>query len=134
MVAPCCRGTKRFHKELSKLKKKYSNIVTDIRNEFKDKTFIDLFNSNYRLQDAGNYRLIKRRVSNSHNQTGKSGGYRVYYIANLVEEKITFLTIYPKSNKMGTDNLSKNILKEILQEFKLEHAEKSFVEIDFEKI
>ncbi|WGQ15584.1 hypothetical protein [Sphingobacterium faecium] len=134
MDESCCRSTSRFRSELSKLRKKYENIEDDIKAEFHSVPFIDLFNWNYRLQDAGNYRLIKRRISNSHNQTGKSGGFRIYYIANLVEEKVTFLTIYPKSNNMGKDNLKKEILKQILSEFKKENSEKVLADINFEKI
>ena len=134
MISSSCRCTSRFSKELSKLRKKYKNIVDDIKSEFQGKTFIDLFNRNYRIQDAGNYRVIKHRVANSHNQSGKSGGYRIYYIANLVEEKITFLTIYPKSNNLGKENLDKNSLRAIINEYKEENSEKTLVEIDFEKI
>lgn len=39
--------------------KHYPEVIKDIKREFNDVTFIDLFNRNYRLQDAGNFRLIK---------------------------------------------------------------------------
>jgi len=134
MTTSCCRGTKRFYKELTKLKKSYPNVLDDLKSEFKDISFIDLFNRNYRLQDAGNQRLIKHRVVNSHNQSGKSGGFRVYYIANLPEEKVTFLTIYPKSNKHGKENLDKSALRKIINEYKAENNSKSFLTLDFEEI
>ncbi|MGN5953726.1 hypothetical protein ACP6L2_03835 [Sphingobacterium lactis] len=134
MENSCCRGTKRFYKELIKLKKSYPSILLDLKSEFKGYTFIDLFNRNYKLQDAGSQRLIKHRVSNSYNRSGKSGGFRVYYIANLPEEKVTFLTIYPKSNKYGKENLDKNALREIINEYKAENSSKSFVTLDFEEI
>lgn len=134
MQVSCCRGTKRFFKDLAKLKKKYKNIVDDIKTEFNEKSFLDLFNRNYRLQDGGNYRLIKHRLANSHNQTGKSGGYRIYYVANRAEQKVTFLTIYPKSNTYGKDNLSKEELKNVLGEFAAENKSKILSDINFEEI
>ncbi|MGO1597711.1 MAG: hypothetical protein ACTHXT_12930 [Sphingobacterium sp.] len=134
MKVSYCRGTKKFYKDLNKLKKKYKNIVEDIKSEFCDKAFTDLFNRNYKLQDAGNYRLIKYRISNSHNQTGKSGGYRIYYIANLTEQKVTFLTIYPKSNSHGKENLSKDELKVILADYKSENKSRILSDINFEEI
>lgn len=129
-----CRGTKRFYRELAKLRKSYPTVLEDLKSEFKGILFIDLFNRNYRLQDAGNQRLIKHRVANSHNQSGKSGGFRVYYIANLPEEKVTFLTIYPKSNKQGKENLDKSAVREIINEYKEEKSAKSFVTLNFEEI
>lgn len=120
----CC-GISRYHEALKKLSKAYPDIKSDVVNHFKGMSFNDIFGLNYRIQDAGNYRLLKVRIANSYNQSGKSGGFRIYLIANLSEQHVTFLTIYPKTNKGGKDNLDKNDLRDIIAEYKKEKKDAS---------
>ncbi|MNK26451.1 hypothetical protein D3C87_447880 [compost metagenome] len=113
----CC-GIERYHNDIKKLKKSYPNIENDVREEFRGKTFEHIFELKQKLSNSGICRLLKVRVANSKNEnSGKSGGFRVYLMANLSEQHVTFLTIYPKTNKGGKDNLDKNDLRDIIAEY-----------------
>lgn len=125
----CC-GITRYHNDIKKLKRSYPDIENDLRDRFEGLSFDEIFELSYRLHDSGISRIIKVRISNSHNQSGKSSGFRLYLIANSTENHVTFLTIYPKSNKGGKENLSPNELKEIITEFQAEKKKALLQEFD----
>ncbi|WP_343566333.1 hypothetical protein [Sphingobacterium sp.] len=120
----CC-GIERYHNDIKKLKKSYPNIEKDVRDEFKGMTFDHIFELKQKLSDSGISRVLKVRIANSHNQSGKSGGFRLYLLANVKEQHVTFLTIYPKTNKGGRSNLDKNEVKELIAEYNKEKKDAS---------
>ena len=92
-----------FLKEAKQLSKKYKGFKNDLRiavNEIQ----------NQELGTSLGKGLYKKRVKNSSNNIGKSGGFRVI-VYRIKNNKIILMSVYSKSQK---DNISSLELQNIL--------------------
>lgn len=94
-----------FKKSLKKLKKRYINIEKDV-DEFIDN--IDTLNNLGTSLGGGVYKV---RLANSDANRGKSGGYRLLTYLQIIDNKITLIYIYSKSD---LENLSEQELDEMI--------------------
>ncbi|NYT28345.1 MAG: type II toxin-antitoxin system RelE/ParE family toxin [Candidatus Thiodubiliella endoseptemdiera] len=92
-----------FLKEAKQLSKKYKSFKSDLRCAVEEI-------QNKELGTSLGKGLYKKRVKNSSNNAGKSGGFRViiYHIKN---SKIVLMSVYSKSQK---DSVSSSELQSIL--------------------
>lgn len=105
-------------KRLSQKKKQqYHTCFDDICDELRAKTVVELVDNNNQLNKKNDTCLIKMRVANTARREGQSGGFRVIAFADIVNDKITLLEIFPKTGKYRKDNLSDQELKEVLNVF-----------------
>ena len=92
-----------FLKEAKQLSKKYQNFKSDLQIAVKE----------IQKQNLGTpigKGLYKKRVKNSSNKSGKSGGFRVI-IYQIKDDKVVLLSVYSKTQK---NNISSTELKSIL--------------------
>ena len=105
--------SRRFFKDLKKLRKKFYKIEEDL-----DALFSLLRKGSIvgnMIRDLGDLEIYKARVRNISGDSGKSGGFRVIYyvkIKNDDESDIVALAIYSKSQRT---NISKKEIVEILE-------------------
>jgi mRNA-degrading endonuclease RelE of RelBE toxin-antitoxin system len=97
--------TKRFKKDLKKLFKKNKHIKEDIS------LLIETLKTNPKSGTALGKSCYKIRVKDSSNKKGKSGGYRIITYLIEIDETLTLLTIYSKSERT---TISDNEINEIL--------------------
>ncbi|SMM98497.1 hypothetical protein SPONN_2437 [uncultured Candidatus Thioglobus sp.] len=93
-----------FLKEAKQLSKKYQNFKSDLQlaiQEIKNKN----------LGTPLGRGMYKKRVKNSSNKSGKSGGFRMI-IYQIKSEKIVLMSVYSKTQKT---NISSATLKSILE-------------------
>ncbi len=93
-----------FLKEAKQLSKKYKGFKSDLQIAVKE-----IQNKNLgTLLGKG---LYKKRVKNSANKSGKSGGFRMI-IYQITHDKIVLMSVYSKTQK---DNISSADLQSILR-------------------
>jgi hypothetical protein len=102
-----------FKVEFEKLKKKnsYSSIEGDIIAYFFGKEIAQLM-SGTRLNNSDDTPYIKKRLNGS-------GGFRIYFLLVIKDEKIYLMFLHPKTGSLGYENItdeSKALLyKKVLQ-------------------
>jgi hypothetical protein len=105
-----------FKIQLEKLKKKnsYATIENDIIDYFFNKGVHQL-TSGTRLNNSNDIPYIKKRINGS-------GGYRVYFLLVIKDEKLYLMFLHPKTGSLGYDNItdeSKALLyKKVLESIK----------------
>jgi hypothetical protein len=105
-----------FKVQFEKLKKKnsYSSIEADIIEYFFDKE-IHLLSSGTRLNNSDDTPYIKKRLNGS-------GGFRIYFLLVIKDEKIYLMFLHPKTGSLGYENItddSKALLyKKVLESIK----------------
>jgi len=82
--------SEKFTKDFKQLLKKYHHIEEDFD------LFLENFKNEHSHSIAIKRNLFKARIKNSDKAKGKSAGYRTYYYI-IIDESVTFLTIYDKS-------------------------------------
>jgi 1-deoxy-D-xylulose 5-phosphate reductoisomerase len=103
-----------FKVQFEKLKKNnsYSSIEKDIVEYFFEKE-IQHLTSGTRLNNSDDIPYIKKRLNGS-------GGFRVYFLLVVKDEKVYLMFIHPKTGSMGYENItddSKALLYKRLLEF-----------------
>lgn len=105
-----------FKVEFEKLKKKnsYSSIEGDIIEYFFGKEIAQLM-SGTRLNNSDETPYIKKRLNGS-------GGFRIYFLLVIKDEKIYLMFVHPKTGSLGYENItdeSKALLyKKVLESIK----------------
>ncbi len=89
-----------FKVQFEKLKKKnsYSSIEADIIEYFFDKE-IQLLTSGTRLNNSDDTPYIKKRLNGS-------GGFRIYFLLVIKDEKIYLMFLHPKTGSLGYENIT----------------------------
>lgn len=102
-----------FKIQFEKLKKKnsYLSIEKDIIDYFFEKEVNELI-SGTRLNNSAETPYIKKRINGS-------GGFRVYFLLVIKDEKLYLMFLHPKTGSMGYDNISDE-LKSLLYKKVLE--------------
>ena len=95
-----------FGRELKLLKKKYPSVVQDLA------ALVDELTETPRLGVSLGHNCYKIRLAIRSKGQGKSGGARVITCVALLDERLTLLAIYDKSEH---DNISDDRLRELRQ-------------------
>ena len=109
-----CTGN--FLSIINNLEKKnnYSNILIDVCLYFSDKNIEELHITKDILRNSpGISSINKYRIPNSSIGIGKRGSYRCISMCNVKNDKIFIDFIYPKTGSEGSDNVTKEGIKEI---------------------
>lgn len=85
-----------FDRDIKLLAKKYRHAKEDLV------AFINSFEDEHSRSITIKKNLFKARIKNSDKAKGKSAGYRTYYYI-VINESVTFLTIYDKSEIESID-------------------------------
>lgn len=116
--------TSSFRTAISKLTHKrkdgYFSVVEDICVDLSSKDDSSLRDSNDRIRQEENFRIIKLRVRNSYLNLPKSDAFRLIYWVSTKSDHLVLLTVYPKRGSLSANNLTqtefKRLLVEMLQE------------------
>ncbi len=103
--------------EKMKSKKSYKSIEKDIIDYFFDKSVEEL-SSGTRLNNNNEIPYIKKRLNGS-------GGFRVYFLLIIKDEKLYLMFIHPKTGTLGSENITDeskaNLYKKVVECIKNDH-------------
>lgn len=120
-----------FRNSISKLIRKpkdgYRSVVTDICDTLKGMDDSILRDANDRIRQEQNFRIIKLRVKNSHQNLPKNDAFRLIYWVSTKTDNLVLLTVYPKRGPLGINNLTIDEFKRLLKEM-LDEKEKSILQ------
>lgn len=98
-----------FRRNLESLTKKsrdgYMSVVTDICNAMKEMPDDILRDTNDRVRQLPDYRIVKLRLPNSGQNLSRSNGFRLIYWVSLLTDDIVLLSIYPKRGPQSAVDL-----------------------------
>lgn len=119
--------TKSFRQSISNLIKKpkegYSSVIKDICSALLSMPDNIIRDTNDRILQTVEFRLVKLRLPNSGQHLPKANGFRLIYIVSLVKDEVFLLHVYPKRGPQGTLDLQDNEYKRLVQDFANEYQE-----------
>ena len=121
-----------FRNSRSKLTRKpkdgYESVVKDICDALKSMDDSILRDTNDRIRQEQNFRIVKLRVKNSHQNLPKNDAFRLIYWVSTKSDNLVLLFVYPKRGSLGINNLTNVEFKRLLEEM-LNEKEKSILQM-----
>lgn len=81
------------------------SVVTDICNAMREMPDDILRDTNDRVRQLPDYRIVKLRLPNSGQNLSRSNGFRLIYWISLLTDDIVLLSIYPKRGPQSAVDL-----------------------------
>lgn len=98
-----------FRESLSRLTKKakdgYVSVIKDICDALMNMPDVILRDTNDRVYQYPEYRVVKLRLTNSGQKLSKSNGFRLIYFVSLLHDNVVLMTIYPKRGSQAVVDL-----------------------------
>ena len=91
---------------LKKRKEGYSSVSMDISQALNDMPDNILRDTNERIIQTPNYRIVKLRVANSGQRLSKADGFRLISLVSLVSDDVVLLRVFPKRGAKSMVNIS----------------------------
>lgn len=91
---------------LKKRKEGYSSVSMDISQALNDMPDNILRDTNERIIQTPNYRIVKLRVANSGQRLSKADGFRLIYLVSMVSDDVVLLRVFPKRGPKSMVNIS----------------------------
>ena len=108
-----------FRKSVSALTRKakdgYKSVIEDILRLFRAWMII-LRETNDRIRQEQNFRIVKLRVKNSQLKLAKKDGFRLIYWVSTKSDNLVLLSVYPKRGPHAINNLANTEFLRLLQE------------------
>lgn len=90
---------------LQKPRDGYMSVVGDICKELQKMPDNILRDTNDRVKQFPQFRIVKLRIANSGQHLPKSDGFRLIYFVSLVSDDVVLLRVYPKRGPQKTLDL-----------------------------
>lgn len=118
---------------IKKPREGYSSVVADICAELQSMPDNILRDTNERIIQTPEYRVVKLRVANSNLKLSKSNGFRLVYLVSLITDDVFLLTVFPKRGTKGISNIPNVEYVRLLKELSLETSSKLLHQVDITK-
>lgn len=112
-----------LHNLIKKPKDGYTNCKKDIKKEFGNLSFADLWLNPESVYQDSLFKMFKLRIPNSTTKVGKSGGYRLIFVIFSDNEEVSLLFIYPKSGKFNSEDVAENAYPDFLNKYLKEKSD-----------
>ena len=123
-----------FRSSISKLTRKskdgYESVVKDVCDALGSMDDSFLRETNDRIRQEQNFRIVKLRVKNSHQNLPKNDAFRLIYWVSTKSDNLVLLSIYPKRGPLGINNLTNDELKRLLEEMLREKCDSILQKVD----
>ncbi len=110
----------------------YMSVVKDICDQFQSMDDIILRESNDRVRQLRDYRIVKLRLPNSGQKLSKSNGFRLIYWVSLLADEVVLMSIYPKRGSQGIVDLVDAEYGRLVEEMTVESRHHSLHQVDIE--
>lgn len=121
-----------------KAREGYTTIVTDVCTELQSMPINILRDSNERIIQTAEYRIVKLRIGNSGQKLSKSNGFRLIYFVSLHSDDVVLMTVFPKRGAKGVNNIPNaeyvRLLKELWEEDKAQQLQVVDITNDFAEL
>ena len=118
---------------IKKPREGYSSVVADICAELQSMPDNILRDTNERIIQTPEYRVVKLRVANSNLKLSKSNGFRLVYLVSLITDDVFLLTVFPKRGTKGISNIPNAENVRLLNELSQETSSKLLHQVDITK-
>jgi mRNA-degrading endonuclease RelE of RelBE toxin-antitoxin system len=118
---------------IKKPREGYSSVVADICAELQSMPDNILRDTNERIIQTSEYRVVKLRVANSNLKLSKSNGFRLVYLVSLITDDVFLLTVFPKRGTKGIGNIPNAEYVRLLNELSQETSSKLLHQVDITK-
>lgn len=118
---------------IKKPREGYSSVVADICAELQSMPDNILRDTNERIIQTPEYRVVKLRVANSNLKLSKSNGFRLVYLVSLITDDVFLLTVFPKRGTKGISNIPNAEFVRLLNELSQETSSKLLHQVDITK-
>ena len=118
---------------IKKPREGYSSVVADICAELQSMPDNILRDTNERIIQTPEYRVVKLRVANSNLKLSKSNGFRLVYLVSLITDDVFLLTVFPKRGTKGISNIPNAEYVRLLNELSQETSSKLLHQVDITK-
>ena len=123
-----------FRNSISKLTRKpkdgYESVVKDDSDALSNMDDSFLRETNDRIRQEQNFRIVKLRVKNSHQNLPKNDAFRLIYWVSTKSDNLVLLKVYPKRGPLGTSNLTNSEFKRLLEEMLIEKEDSVLQKVD----
>ena len=123
-----------FRNSISKLIRKpkdgYESVVKDICDALSSMDDSFLRETQDRIRQEQNFRIVKLRVKNSHQKLPKNDAFRLIYWVSIKSDNLVLLTVYPKRGPYATKNLTNAEFKRLLEEMLHEKENQKLQKVD----
>jgi len=123
-----------FRNSISKLTRKpkdgYESVVKDVSDALSNMDDSFLRETNDRIRQEQNFRIVKLRVKNSHQNLPKNDAFRLIYWVSTKSDNLVLLKVYPKRGPLGTSNLTNSEFKRLLEEMLIEKEDSVLQKVD----
>ena len=123
-----------FRESLADLMKKskdgYMTVVKDVCETLKDMPDNILRDTNDRVYQYPEYRVVKLRVINSGQKLSKSNGFRLIYWVSLLHDSVVLMRIYPKRGPLSAVELQNSEYTRLQNEVFSENKECKLHQVD----
>jgi hypothetical protein len=113
-----------------KPKEGYESVVKDICEALQAMDDNILRDSNDRIRQEQNFRIVKLRVRNSQQNLPKNDGFRLIYWVSTKSDNLVLLSAYPKRGPQGIKNLTNQEFKRLLDEMIKEKEQSVLQRVD----
>lgn len=115
---------------LKRRKDGYSSAPADICKALLDMPDNILRDTNERIIQAPNFRIVKLRVPNSGLRLSKSDGFRLIYIVSMVSDDLALLRVYPKRGAKSMVDISDAEYMRLIKEVMTESNDRKLHQVD----
>ena len=123
-----------FRTHLVNLTKKqregYMSVVKDICDQLKVMDDKILRESNDRVRQLEDFRIVKLRLPNSGQNLSKSNGFRLIYWVSLLADEVVLMSIFPKRGPQSAVNLVDAEYTRLVEEMTTESQNNSLHQVD----
>lgn len=123
-----------FRQNIAALTKKpregYMSVIQDICHAFNNMDDNIIRESNDRVRQLSDYRIVKLRLPNSSQNLSKPNGFRLIYWVSLLKDDVVLLSIYPKRGPQSAVDLVDNEYARLLRELTNENADCKLHQVD----
>lgn len=118
---------------IKKPREGYSTLIADICTELQSMPDSILRDTNERIIQTPNFRVVKLRVGNSGQKLSKANGFRLVYFVSMTTDDVILLTVFPKRGAKGISNISSSEYKRLLDELAKENKVQQLQQVDIAK-
>lgn len=126
--------TSTFRQTLASLTKKpkegYKSVVKDICKALLSMEPNIIRDTNDRIKQFEDFRVVKLRLPNSGQHLSRPDGYRLIYYVSLISDDVALLRIYPKRGPQGIVDLVDEEYDRLLVEMVMENNSKNLHQVD----
>ena len=126
--------TSSFREAIQRLTRKakngYMSVVHDVCEALQSMPDDIMRDTNDRIRQEQNFRVVKLRVRNSQEHLPKNNAFRLIYWVSTKKDNLVLMNVYPKRGACAAENLTDVELLRLLNEMLKENEQEQLQQVD----